>query len=414
MKVRVRRTPVRLRGFRFAGVHCGLKESGRRDVALICSDVPAAAAGAFTANRVQAAPVLVGVERVRTGRLQAIVVNSGNANAYTGREGLAAARAMCAIAGRELHIDPRLIIPSSTGRIGVPLPRNRLERGVRAACKALSPGGFHQALEGMMTTDAFPKFATETLAIGGRAVTVVGLAKGAGMIAPRMSVAGGRAGVAAHATMLAYVLTDAAVTAPALRRILAGALPQSFNAVIVDGDTSTNDTVVLMANAQAENVILTPRSPALADFSAVVTGIMQRLAYMVVKDGEGASKVIAITVRGGRNIRDAERVAEAIARSPLCKTAFFGGDPYTGRLVCAAGYSGARFDPQQLDVFLDDVQVVRRGCEIVGRVERQAAGVTRKPEFSLTLDLHAGKAVAHRLTSDLSVDYVRFNSAYRT
>jgi len=410
MKIRVQRTPVRLSGFRFAGVHCGLKEGGGRDIALICSDVPAAAAAAFTTNRVQAAPVLAGLQRAAAGRLQAIVVNSGNANAYTGREGLAAAREMCAVVARELHINERLVIPSSTGRIGVPLPRSRVRRGVRAACKRLSVDGFHDALEGMMTTDAFPKFATETVALGGTEVTIAGMAKGAGMIAPRMVLAGN----AAHATMLAYILTDAAASATALRRVLALALPQSFNAVIVDGDTSTNDTVVLMANGRAGNPVLTPASRDFAPFSAAVTGIMRRLARMVVKDGEGATKLIDITVHGARDRRDAARVAEAIARSPLCKTAFFGGDPYTGRVVCAAGYSGAVFDPQKLDVYLDDVQVVRRGREIVGQVERRAAAVTGKPEFSLRLDLHAGKAGAHRLTSDLSQDYVRFNSAYRT
>jgi glutamate N-acetyltransferase/amino-acid N-acetyltransferase len=410
MKIGVRRTPVRLSGFRFAGVRSGLKESRGRDIAVICSDVPAAAAAAFTTNRVQAAPVMVGLGRVRTGRLQAIVVNSGNANAYTGRQGLAAAREMCAVAAKQLGINERLVIPSSTGRIGVQLPRNRVKRGVRAACKALSPEGFHDALEGMMTTDAFSKFATETVALGRTAVTIVGMAKGAGMIAPRMTLAN----TAAHATLLAYILTDAAASAMALRRALALALPQSFNAIIVDGDTSTNDTVVVMANGRAGNPPLTPSSRNLAAFADAVAEVMRRLARMVVKDGEGATKLIDITVRGARNRRDAARVAESIARSPLCKTAFFGGDPYTGRVVCAAGYSGAVFDPEKLDVYLGDVQVVRRGREIVAQVERRAEAVIRRAEFSLTLDLHAGNARARRLTSDLSLEYVRFNSAYRT
>ncbi len=408
MKVRVRRVPVQVPGFRFAGVACGLKESGARDVAVICSDVPAAAAAAFTTNRVQAAPVVLDLQRVTSGRLQAIVVNSGNANAYTGREGLAAAREMCAITARELGIEERLVIPSSTGRIGVQLPRQRVARGVRAACRALSPGGFHDALEGMMTTDAFPKFTSETLKLDGQTVRVVGMAKGAGMIAPQMTLA------AAHATMLAYVLTDAVVAAPVLRKVLAAALPRSFNSVIVDGDTSTNDTIVLMANGRAQNSAITATGRGYRAFCEAVTAIMTRLARMVVKDGEGATKVIDIRVRGARNARDAARVAEAIARSPLCKTAFYGGDPYTGRIVCAAGYSGAAFDPQRLDMYLDDVQVVRRGREIVGQVERRAAAVTRKAEFTLTLHLHAGSGEAQRLTSDLSVDYVRFNSDYRT
>jgi glutamate N-acetyltransferase / amino-acid N-acetyltransferase len=415
MKVHVQPEPVHVQGFRFAGVHCGLKESGARDVALICSDVPAVAAAAFTGNRVQAAPVLVGLERAAAGRLQAIVVNSGNANAYTGDDGVAAAREMCDIAGRGLRIDPRLILPSSTGRIGVPLPRARVGRGIRAACKQLSADGFHEALEGMMTTDAFPKFTMETVRIDGRTVSVAGMAKGAGMIAPRMAVAGaGGAKPGGHATLLAYILTDAAVSLSGLRRVLKLGLPESFNAAVVDGDTSTNDTVVLMANGLAGNATLTPVARAFSAFSEAVLRAMTRLARMIVKDGEGATKVIDIVVRGARNARDASRVADTIARSPLCKAAFFGSDPYAGRVVCAAGYSGAAFDPGRLDVYLDDVQIVRRGREIVAQVERRAAAVARRAEFTLTLNLHAGEAQARRMASDLTVDYVRFNSVYRT
>lgn len=406
MKIRVRRVPIRVPGFRFAGVRCGLKESRKRDVAVIASDVPAAAAAAFTTNRVKAAPVLVGIERAKAGRLQAVVVNSGNANAYTGRDGLTVAREMCAIVARELGINERLVIPSSTGRIGVPVPRDRVRKGVRAASRKLSPDGFHEALEGIMTTDAFPKFATEGLVIDGRGITIAGMTKGAGMIAPRMTLA--------HATNLTYVLTDAQATPAALRQVLNVALPQSFNAAVVDGDTSTNDTLVLMANGLAGNRQLTRSSRAFPEFCAAVTRLLIRLARMVVKDGEGATKMIDIHVHGAHTVRDAERVADTIARSPLCKAAFFGGDPYTGRIVCAMGYSGAIFEPQKVDVYLDGVQVVRRGQEIVGRVERRAAAVVRQPEFTLAIHLHAGNAVAYRFTSDLSLDYVRFNSAYTT
>ena len=409
MKLRVPHTPIRVPGFRFAGVRCGLKENRKRDIGLIASDVPAVAAGAFTTNRVKAAPVIIGLERLAGGRLQAIVVNSGNANAYTGRNGLTVARAMCAVVARELRIDEQLVIPSSTGRIGVPLPRRTVESGARAACRQLSPDGFHAALEGMMTTDAFPKFAADGLVIDGREVVIAGMTKGAGMIAPKMTPTGG-----AHATNLTYVLTDAAVSVSALRRVLQVALPQSFNAIVVDGDTSTNDTIVLMANGVARNPRLTPAARGFPAFCGAVTRLLTSLARMIVKDGEGATKVIDIRVHGARSVRDAERVADAIARSPLCKTAFFGGDPYAGRIVCAAGYSGAVFDPDKLDVYLDDVQVVRHGHEVVSRIERRATAVVRRPEFTLTVHLHAGSAVAHRITSDLSLDYVRFNSAYRT
>ena len=406
MRLRVRQVPIRVPGFRFAGVRCGLKESRKRDVAVIAADVPAAAAAAFTTNRVKAAPVLIGLDRAPAGRLQAIVINSGNANAYTGRDGLAVAREMCAIVARELGIDERLVIPSSTGRIGVPVPRKRVCTGVRDACRQLSADGFHAALEGIMTTDAFPKFATEGVVIDGREITIAGMTKGAGMIAPRMTLP--------HATNLTYVLTDAVASPAALRRVLTVALPQSFNAAVVDGDTSTNDTLVLMANGLAGHRRLTPSARAFPAFCAAVTRVLTALARMVVKDGEGGTKLIDIRVHGARTVRDAERVADTIARSPLCKAAFFGGDPYAGRIVCATGYSGAAFDPQQLDIYLDDVQVVRRGKEIVGRVERRAAAVVQRPEFTLSIHLHAGRAVAYRFTSDLTLDYVRFNSAYRT
>ena len=398
----MRRVPIQVPGFRFAGVACGLKASGKRDLALIVSDVPATAVGVFTTNRVKAAPVQLGIERLRGGRLQAIVVNSGNANAYTGREGVAAARAMSALVAERLGVAPALVVPSSTGRIGVQLPRARLRRGVLAALRGLSPDGFHDALDGIMTTDAFPKFGVERLCVDGRPVTIAVLAKGAGMIAPNM------------ATLLVYVLTDAAVTRPALRLALKAALPSSLNAIVVDGDMSTNDTVLLLANGLAGNRPLRPTSRDYAPFADAIARLLRATARMVVKDGEGATKLIDIVVRRAATARDAARVADTIARSPLCKAAFFGGDPYAGRVVCAAGYSGARFDPNRLDVWLDDVAIVRRGVEVVRAVERRAGRIAARPEFTLTLDLHAGRETATRMASDLTVDYVRFNSDYRT
>ncbi|HYD50202.1 MAG TPA: bifunctional glutamate N-acetyltransferase/amino-acid acetyltransferase ArgJ [Terriglobales bacterium] len=406
MKVDVELTPVTVPGFRFAGVKCGIKESGKHDVALIYSEVPAAAAAEFTTNRVKAAPVRVGIERMRSGRLQAVVINSGNANAYTGANGLKMAREMCAIVAKSLRLDERLVIPSSTGRIGVQLPAASIRRGVKQACAELSADGFHRALEGIMTTDAFPKFAVEQLELEGRQITIAGMAKGAGMIAPKMAPP--------HATLLSYILTDAAVAPAALARVLSQAQPESFNAVVVDGDTSTNDTVVVMANGVAGNTPLAVRSRAFAGFAQAVTGVMAKLARMVVKDGEGATKIVDIRVINARNPQDAAKVADTIARSPLCKTAFFGGDPYSGRIVCAAGYSGAVFDPERLNVFFDDVPVVQRGIEVVGKREKRAAAAVAKPEFVLTIDLSAGKASARRLASDLTGDYVKFNSDYRT
>jgi glutamate N-acetyltransferase/amino-acid N-acetyltransferase len=411
MKIRVRRVPIRVPGYLFGSASCGLKEDARRDIGLILSEVPAAAAAAFTKNRVKAAPVVIGADHVADGRLQAVIVNSGNANAYTGTGGLRTARRMCELVARECGIGPRLVLPSSTGRIALPLPLSRVSAGVRAACRSLSRDGFHHTLDGIMTTDAFPKFAVEHLLIDGREVTVAGMAKGAGMVGPRLALSPQRNG---HATTLAYVMTDAVVTPAALRRALRIAQEQSFNVIIVDGDMSTNDSIVLLANGIAGNDAVTGRSRAFPALCAAVTRVLTALARMVVKDGEGATKVIDVRVRGARSAADARRAAEAIGRSPLCKTAFFGGDPYAGRIVCAVGYSGAVFDPAKLDVFFDDVQVVRRGVEVVARVEKRAHAVVRKPEFTLTVHLHAGRAVAHRIVSDLSVEYVRFNSEYRT
>ncbi len=402
MRVEVRTRKVAVPGYRFSGIACGLKQSGKRDVALIVSDRPANAVGVFTTNRVKAAPVVIGQQRLRGGNVQAVLVNSGNANAYTGRDGLAVARQMTRRVARGLGIDERLVVPSSTGRIGCQLPRDIVLQGVDAALGDLSADGFHRALEGIMTTDAFPKYVAEKIAIGGREVTLVGMAKGAGMIAPNM------------ATMLSYLLTDAAVTRRALRKALDAALPQSFNAIVVDGDTSTNDTLLLLANGVAGNTPIDVESRHFASLAAAIARVARSLARMIVKDGEGATKLVDVVVRGARSAADATRVADTIARSPLCKTAFYGGDPYAGRIVCAAGYSGAVFDPGKLDVFLDDVQVVSRGSEVVGRVEKRAGRVTAKPEFTVRLELHAGRGSALRMASDLTVDYVRFNSDYRT
>jgi glutamate N-acetyltransferase / amino-acid N-acetyltransferase len=409
MKIATKNVPISVPGFRFAGIACGLKQSGKRDVALIVSDVPAVAVGAFTTNLVKGAPVLLASERVRRGRAQAILVNSGNANTYTGRRGYDVARELCRLVARDLGIREDLVLPASTGRIGVQLPKALVAKGVISACRDLSADGFHRALEGIMTTDAFPKFSVERVLLDGAEITIAGMAKGAGMIAPKMEIA------APHATMLSYILTDARVSPAALRQALGVGLAQSYNCIVVDGDTSTSDTLVLLANGAAGNREITPRSRSFSDFAAAATRVMTDLARKVVKDGEGATKVVDIHVRRGRTVGDAEKVADAIARSPLCKAAFYGGDPYAGRVVCAAGYSGAAFDPRRLDVFVDDICVVRRGEEVITpAVERRASKVVGREEFSLTLDLHAGAAVAHRICSDLTVDYVRFNSDYRT
>ncbi|HXG21259.1 MAG TPA: bifunctional glutamate N-acetyltransferase/amino-acid acetyltransferase ArgJ [Methylomirabilota bacterium] len=402
MRVRVEKRPVIVPGFRFAGVACGIKPSGKKDVALIVSEVPGTAAAAFTTNNAPGAPVVLGRERLKAGRLQAIVVNSGIANVATGQAGLRLAKETCAVVGQALGIDETLVLPSSTGKIGVLPPWDKLRPGVLAACQALSPRGFWQALAGMMTTDAFPKAATRQVEIGGKTVTIAGMAKGAGMINPNM------------ATMLCYVLTDARVERAALRKALSSALVDTFNAVSVDGDTSTSDTVVLLANGMADNREIRSSGRDFLTFQNTVEEILRDLSRLVVKDGEGATRVVDIFVRGARHAADARKVARAVAYSPLVKTAFYGGDPNWGRIVCAVGYSGAALNLDRLDIFIGDVPIGRNGVSTGVRHEKQAAAVMRAPEFSLTIDLHLGGGAAHVITSDLTVGYVRFNSSYST
>jgi glutamate N-acetyltransferase/amino-acid N-acetyltransferase len=402
MRVRVEKRPVVVPGFRFAGVACGIKPSGKKDLALIVSEVPAMAVAAFTTNRSTSAAVLVGRERVKSGRLQAIIVNSGIANVATGQAGVQLARDSCALVGHTLGIDEKLVFPSSTGKIGVLPPWHKMQSGIPVACTALSPRGFWNALAGIMTTDAFPKAAIRNIEVGGKTVTVAGMAKGAGMINPNM------------ATMLCYVLTDAQVERAALRRTLDQTLADSFNAISVDGDTSTSDTVVLMANGVAGNRAIKSTGKDFAVFKTAIGEVLCELSRLVVKDGEGATRVVDIFVRGAKSSAEAEKVARTVAYSPLVKTAFFGGDPNWGRIVCAVGYAGAAIDLDKLDITIGEVPIGRNGISTGAESEKQAATVMQQPEFSLTIDLNLGRGTAHVVTSDLSVGYVRFNSAYST
>lgn len=402
MRVRVEKRSVSAPGFRFAGIACGIKPSGKKDVALIVSDVPGTAAAAFTTNKAPGAPVILGKERLKAGRLQAIVINSGIANVATGQAGLRLAKETCMLVGETLGINDTLILPQSTGKIGVLPPWDKLQPGILAACKALSPGGFWNALSGMMTTDAFPKAATRQVEINGKIVSIVGMAKGAGMINPHM------------ATMLCYVLTDARVELAALRKILVKTLADSFNAISVDGDTSTSDTVVLLANGVAGTREIRSSGRDFRLLQSAIGEVLRELSRLVVKDGEGATRVIDIFVRGARNATDAEKFARAVAYSPLVKTAFYGGDPNWGRIVCAVGYAGAALNLDKLDIFIGDVPIGRGGISTGAENERRAAAIMHAPEFSLSIDLHLGRGAAHIVTSDLSVGYVRFNSAYST
>jgi glutamate N-acetyltransferase/amino-acid N-acetyltransferase len=392
---------IKVSGFRFAGIACGIKKSKRKDLALIVSDRPAVAAAMFTTNRVKAAPVIVGMRHIRGARLQAIVVNSGNANACTGSQGLRDAEVMCRETAARLGIAGSQVLPSSTGIIGVPLPMNRIRQGIRRAAANLSADGFVQAAEAILTTDRFIKTATAQCRIGGVKIQLAGMVKGAGMIAPKM------------ATMLAYVLTDAAVEASCLRSILRLAADRAFNSVTVDGDMSTNDTAVLMANGCAGNSPVRTGSKEATGLARAAYELMHELALKLVEDGEGATKIVEIRVEQARSRAAARQVAFSVANSQLVKTAFFGEDPNFGRIMAAIGYAGFPIDAGKVDVSFDGVTVVSKGVGNISK-EKSAARVLRRPSFQVKINLRQGKQAASVWTSDLSHDYVRINSAYRT
>jgi glutamate N-acetyltransferase/amino-acid N-acetyltransferase len=400
MKLARRAHRVRVPGFRFAGVRCGLKTRGP-DVALIVADRPAVAAGVFTTNRAPAAPVQVARRRVAAGRLSAVLVHAGNANACTGVGGLRTVHESTALAARLLGVAAEAVAPCATGRIGVPVDRARLAAGVSAAAAALDPDGLPMAAAAITTTDAFPKTAVRRLRLGGRTVTVAGLGKGAGMIAPDM------------ATLLVFVVTDVRLTVAAARRALVAAVAGTLNAISVDGDMSTNDTVLLLASGAAGNPTVAPGSADHRRFTRAVTEVLAEIGRLVVADGEGSTRVVEVTVRGARTDADASRVARAVAESTLCKAAFHGGDPNWGRFVCAAGTAGVPLDPERVDVSIGGVPMSRRGRPLAGAVARAAARM-RGHSFGVALDLHLGRGTGRILAADLSPAYVRFNADYTT
>ncbi|HZO81825.1 MAG TPA: bifunctional glutamate N-acetyltransferase/amino-acid acetyltransferase ArgJ [Candidatus Binataceae bacterium] len=392
--------PRPVKGFRFAGVAAGLrKEPGRKDLGIIVAERPAAAAGVFTTNRVKAAPVLVAQERVRRGRLQAIAVNSGSANCFTGRAGIKLAQDSCAALAAGIGCAAEAVAPCSTGVIGHLYELEKYRAGIRHAIGALSADGLDDFARAIMTTDTRPKTASAQLRLGGAEVTIAGCAKGAGMIEPKM------------ATMLAFIVTDAAVRAPELKRTLAHALPSSFNAITVDGDMSTNDTLLMLASGAAGGHELTGRD--LAAFNTAAAEVAAVLARELVRDGEGATKLVTVEVRGARRAADAERIARQIANSPLVKTAFFGCDPNFGRIVMAAGKAGVALDLEKLEVSLGGIRIASHGA-LHTEALADAAARMKEREFGVTVDLRLGKARAQIVTCDLSYDYVKINAEYTT
>jgi glutamate N-acetyltransferase / amino-acid N-acetyltransferase len=389
-------------GFLFSGISAGIKKDGKRDLGLIYSEVPAHVAGLFTTNAVKAAPVQLDRKRIKVGLCQAVAVNSGNANACTGIEGMQHARAVSRWVAKGLGIGDALVMVSSTGVIGSPFPIKRVEKGIPTLINGLSPGAFMETVEAIMTTDTFPKVAVATCRIKGTKVKLCGMVKGAGMIRPNM------------ATMLSFLVTDADIKALLLQRMLVKGAQDSFNRITVDGETSTNDTVLLLANGKAGHPSIDRMNRDGEIFQSMLSEVCRNLARSLVKDGEGATKLVEIEVLGARSLEDAKAAAYAVAHSPLVKTAFFGEDANWGRILCALGHSGARIHPDRIDVFFDKAPIVKSGMGVGGRLEERAGEVIKKKSFKVTVDLHLGKGRFSVLTTDLSIEYVKINGSYRS
>ncbi len=389
-------------GFTFAATAAGIRRSGRPDLAMIYSKVPARCAGVFTTNRIKAAPLQLTEPRIAAGRCQAILVNSGNANACTGEQGLNDARSCSRLAAESLGIAEELMAISSTGVIGAPLPMECFEKHIPLLARSLEPGAEQAVAQAIMTTDSFPKLAKIRGAVDGIGYGLFAVAKGAGMIHPNM------------ATMLGFVLTDALVHPDLLRESLRRAVDRSFNIITVDGDTSTNDMVLLLANGAAGNREIAPGTPEGERFVNELTGILLELAKMIVRDGEGATKLVRIYVAGAASAADARKAAQSVATSSLVKTAFFGEDANWGRIIAAVGYSGAEIEADRVEIRFDHVPVVQRGISTGKELEARATDVLKQAEFTVAIDLGLGSASADYYTSDLTFDYVKINADYRT
>jgi glutamate N-acetyltransferase/amino-acid N-acetyltransferase len=391
-----------IKGFQFSAVEAAIKKPGRKDLALIFSEVPAQACAVFTVNAVKAAPVLLSAERIRSGHAQALLVNSGNANACTGEKGMIAARETSRLVAESLGIADEAVQVSSTGVIGVQMPTERINNAVPALVEGLTSGTLDEIAQAIMTTDTFPKMEVGNGQSGGISYTVAGIAKGAGMIMPNM------------ATMLSFIISDAAVEPAFLAAAFRGAVDSSFNAITVDGDMSTNDTCLIMVNGMAGNPTITSTSPESAEFERVLHDVLLSLAKQIVKDGEGATKFVEVLVTGAASDTDAKKAAMAIANSSLVKTAFFGQDANWGRIFAAVGYSGAAVDQSRLSLHFNGVCMAQGGIFAGGDAEARGTEVLKMKEFNVHVDLGLGNGTATVYTSDLSHEYVSINADYRT
>ena len=385
-----------------SGIAAGIKPSGKKDLALLYSSSPARAAAVFTSNQVKGAPVLVSQEHVKSGVAQAIVASSGCSNVCTGEQGMRDAREMTKVVGDLLRIPARQVLIASTGVIGQPLPMDRIRAALPKLVKALSPQGGHAAAEAIMTTDTRPKEAAVKVEVNGRPITIGGIAKGVGMIEPHL------------ATMFCFLTTDAAVAPAALRSALKRSVDDSFNRITVDSDQSTSDTVAILANGLAETAPLDAGSRGFRQFTRALGAVTTRLARMLVEDGEGATRLVTVAVRGARTRRDAVVVARSVANSPLVKTAINGQDSNWGRIMMAIGKSPARVEADKIAVAFEDELLVERGMLRDGAKHERIRETMTRPAYTITIDLGLGRGEAHVFTCDLSEEYVRINAKYTT
>jgi len=399
---------IRVAGFRFAGEIVGIKKGSKQerpDVGVILAERPAVAAGVFTRNRLRAAPVDLSERRLRRGLCQGVVVNAGNANACTGRQGESDAKEMAALLalGVEPALDPKLVCVASTGVIGEPLPMELLREGVPRAGRSANEAGFARFARAILTTDKGPKVALRQLELDGRTITLAGCAKGAGMIAPNM------------ATTLAFVLTDAACDRDWLDQVVRTETDATLNGVTVDGDTSTNDSLFVRASGAAGGKAVKKDGKRGRAFAAALREVLGELAFLLVRDGEGATKVVEILIEGARSEREAQRAARRVAESPLVKTAIHGADPNWGRVMCALGNAGVELRVDKIELDIGEVPVVRGGVGVMdGEREIAAHEVMAQPRYRIRAHLHAGRASATMLTCDFTKEYIDINASYRS
>jgi len=388
------------KGFLFSTVEAAIKVPGRKDLALIYSEKEAYIAGTFTTNKIKAAPVKINIKQIRSGRGQAIVVNSGNANACTGEKGMQDALETAKLIANRLDIKPNLVYVCSTGVIGTPMPMERVRPKISELTGNLGRSTIQDVAKAIMTTDTFPKIVMKKVKLGSKTGTIVGICKGAGMIYPDM------------ATMLCFIMTDSAVEQKTLDKTLSDAVNITFNTITVDGDRSTNDTVLIMANGMAGNPPITEKSKSYDTFKNTLYNVMFDLAKLIVKDGEGATKFIEIEIRGARSEADAKKAAFSVANSNLVKTALYGNDTNWGRIITALGYSGIMVKEEKVEIVLNGLKIVQKGMG-TGK-DREANERLKNREITIIVNLHLGKSSAKVLTCDLTEEYIRINATYRT